>query len=70
MSGVRWMGDNPLGTYSPTFSHICFPLFTTDILCGDSIKTTFSPLLIASGPVFLVLCFPAKKGVLSITAGE
>lgn len=62
MSGEREMGDNPLDTYFPTFPHHSFPHFTTTIVVPDSVKTTFSPLLIVPGPVFLVLYFPAKKG--------
>jgi len=31
--------------------------------------TTFSPLQIASGPVFYYIYFPDKKGVSSVVAG-
>jgi hypothetical protein len=32
LSGERYGGDNPSGHFYPTFSHICFPLFTTEIV--------------------------------------
>lgn len=70
MSVGVWMGDNPLDTYIPTFPHHKFPQITTTYGLVDSKNPTFSPLLIVSGPVFYVLYFPAKKGVLSKRSGE
>ena len=62
MSGGAQMGDNPLTIYSPPFSSIVFPHFTTVTPLYIYVKTTFSPLALSGGPVFYYLYYPAKKG--------
>jgi hypothetical protein len=70
MSGEVSGGDNPLDHISPT---LLVPLTTTfhhDYGYNDSIKTTFSPLLIVWEGFFYYIYIPDKKGIVSVERGE
>ena len=68
--GTRWNGDNPL-THFCTVPHLLVsPTFYHHFLYYDSIKTTLFPLTIVWGPFFYYMCFPDKKGTLSVEGGE
>jgi hypothetical protein len=54
-------GDSPFTGFSPLLTTIFYPLFTTTIYAGPSVRVKKSPLLIPTEPFFSLYVNSSEK---------
>ena len=66
MSGLLCDGDSPFTGFSPLLTTIFYPLFTTTIDAGPSVRVKKSPLLIPTGPLFSLYINSSEKYMVTV----